>query len=112
MGKKDRVRISRRTAMKGAGALAGAAVAGIVPGRLTSPALAQTGGDKPIRIGRSPALDCASARGAKPPSRWPPAAPAAAPPASTPAVGYRCRRGARDATGRHGPCELVPRRAP
>ncbi len=51
MSKKDRGGISRRTAIKSAGALT--AVAGLAPGPLASPALAQSmgAGDKPIRIG-------------------------------------------------------------
>ncbi len=45
MSNKERAGISRRTAMKGAGALA-------VAGGLAAPALAQVAGsDKPIRIG-------------------------------------------------------------
>ena len=49
MSKKERAGISRRTAIMSAGALVGAAAAGMARGRLTSPAMAA--GDKPIRIG-------------------------------------------------------------
>lgn len=54
MSTKDRVGISRRTAMKAAGAVAVAGAAGgVAPSRLASRALAQStaGGDKPIKIG-------------------------------------------------------------
>ncbi len=51
----DSLRVTRRTAFKAAGALAGAAAAGIaggyVPGVATRPARAHAAGDRPIRIG-------------------------------------------------------------